>query len=76
MKIFILKYLLIMAAITGAGITAIKPAQAQSLPDISVPQWLQPYKQQLWNFSGLGTLAFLAVAGAFYSAATESPKKE
>ena len=64
-----------MAAITGAGITAIKPAQAQSLPDISVPQWLQPYKQQLWNFSGLGTLAFLAVAGGILLSGDRKPKK-
>jgi type IV secretory pathway TraG/TraD family ATPase VirD4 len=63
MKIFILKYLLIIAAITGVGFTEIKPAQAQTLPDISVPQWLQPYKQQLWNPQGLLTLVALGIGG-------------
>jgi type IV secretory pathway TraG/TraD family ATPase VirD4 len=63
MKIFILKYLLIIAAITGVSITEIQPAQAQTLPDISVPQWLQPYKQQLWTPQGLLTLAALAIGG-------------
>jgi type IV secretory pathway TraG/TraD family ATPase VirD4 len=63
MKIFILKYLLIIAAITGVGFTEIKPAQAQTLPDISVPQWLQPYKQQLWTPQGLLTLVALGIGG-------------
>jgi type IV secretory pathway TraG/TraD family ATPase VirD4 len=63
MKIFILKYLLIIAAITGVGITEIQPAQAQTLPDISVPQWLQPYKQQLWTPQGLLTLVALGIGG-------------
>ncbi len=63
MKAFILKYLLIIAAVTSVGITEIKPAQAQSLPDISVPQWLQPYKQQLWTPQGLLTLVALGIGG-------------
>jgi hypothetical protein len=63
MKTFILKYLLIIAAITGVGITEIRPAQAQALPNISVPQWLQPYKQQLWTPQGLLTLVALGIGG-------------
>jgi type IV secretory pathway TraG/TraD family ATPase VirD4 len=63
MKIFILKYLLIIAAITGVSVTEIQPAQAQTLPDISVPQWLQPYKQQLWTPQCLLTLAALGIGG-------------
>ncbi len=63
MKVFILKYLLIITAITGVGITEIKPAQAQLLPDISVPQWAEPYKQQLWTPQGLLTLVALGIGG-------------
>jgi type IV secretory pathway TraG/TraD family ATPase VirD4 len=63
MKIFILKYLLIIAAITGVSMVEIQPAQAQALPDVSVPQWLQPYKQQLWTPQGLLTLAALGLGG-------------
>jgi type IV secretory pathway TraG/TraD family ATPase VirD4 len=65
MKIFILKYLLIIAAITSVGITEIQPAQAQTLPDIAVPQWLQPYKQQLWTPQGLLTLVALGMGGCW-----------
>jgi hypothetical protein len=35
---FIFRYLLIIAAIASGGISEIQPAQAQSLPDVSVPQ--------------------------------------
>jgi type IV secretory pathway TraG/TraD family ATPase VirD4 len=63
MKTFILKYLLIITAITTVGITEIQPAQAQALPDVSVPQWLQPYKQQLWTPQGLLTLLALGIGG-------------
>jgi type IV secretory pathway TraG/TraD family ATPase VirD4 len=63
MKTFILKYLLIITAITTVGITEIQPAQAQALPDVSVPQWLQPYKQQLWTPQGLLTLVALGIGG-------------
>jgi type IV secretory pathway TraG/TraD family ATPase VirD4 len=65
MKIFILKYLLIIAAITGVSMVEIQPAQAQALPDVSVPQWLQPYKQQLWTPQGLLTLAALGLGGCW-----------
>jgi type IV secretory pathway TraG/TraD family ATPase VirD4 len=61
MKFFIFKYLLIIAAITGAMSST--PAQAQSLPDISVPDWLEPYKRQLWTPQGLLTLVVLGAGG-------------
>jgi hypothetical protein len=39
MKTFIFKYLLMIIV---AGMATKQPAQAQSLPDISVPQWVEP----------------------------------
>jgi hypothetical protein len=62
-KIFIFKCLLIIATITSVGIGANQPAQAQTLPDVSVPHWLEPYKRQLWTPQGLLTLAVLGVGG-------------
>jgi hypothetical protein len=59
MKIFIFKYLLIITAITGAFSS--EPAQAQNLPNVSVPHWMEPYKQQIWTPQGLLTLAALGV---------------
>ncbi len=41
----------------------VQPAQAQSLPDMAVPQWAEPYKQQLWTPQGLLTLAALGLGG-------------
>jgi hypothetical protein len=61
MKIFIFKYLLIITAITGAFSS--EPAQAQNLPNVSVPRWMEPYKQQIWTPQGLLTLAALGVGG-------------
>jgi type IV secretory pathway TraG/TraD family ATPase VirD4 len=63
MKIFILKYLLVMATIAGTCLTMNQPAQAQSLPEISVPNWVEPYKQQLWNPQGLLTVVVLGIGG-------------
>jgi hypothetical protein len=60
-KIFIVKYLLIIIATTGAFSN--EPAQAQGLPDTSVPRWMEPYKQQLWTPQGLLTLVALGVGG-------------
>jgi type IV secretory pathway TraG/TraD family ATPase VirD4 len=61
MKFFIFKYLLIITAITG--VISSQPAQAQSLPDISVPNWLEPYKRQLWTPQSLLTLVVLGAGG-------------
>jgi type IV secretory pathway TraG/TraD family ATPase VirD4 len=63
MKIFILKYLLVMVTIAGTCLMSKQPAQAQSLPEISVPSWVEPYKQQLWNPQGLLTLVVLGIGG-------------
>jgi type IV secretory pathway TraG/TraD family ATPase VirD4 len=63
MKKFILKYLLAIAAITSIAATTTLSAQAQELPDISVPTWLQPYQRQLWNPSAILTLAVLGAGG-------------
>jgi hypothetical protein len=52
MTAFISKYLLIVAAIASVGISEIQPAQAQTLPDISLPQWLQPYNPHSASFYG------------------------
>jgi type IV secretory pathway TraG/TraD family ATPase VirD4 len=71
MKNFIVKYLLVMAAIAGASIAT--PAQAQGLPDVSVPQWAEPYKRQIWTPQGLLTLVALGVGG--YWLMTEDSKK-
>jgi type IV secretory pathway TraG/TraD family ATPase VirD4 len=60
MKTFIFKYLLIIVVM---GMATGQPAQAQSLPDVSVPQWLQPYKKQIWTPQGLLTLVALGLGG-------------
>jgi type IV secretory pathway TraG/TraD family ATPase VirD4 len=65
MKIFILKYLLIISTITSVGLTEIFPVQAQSLPDVSVPQWVEPYKKQVWTPQGLLTLVVLGLGGCW-----------
>jgi type IV secretory pathway TraG/TraD family ATPase VirD4 len=65
MTAFISKYLLIIAAVTSIEVAKIQPAQAQTLPDVSVPQWLQPYKQQLWTPQGLLTLITLGIGGCW-----------
>ncbi len=43
MKTFIFNYLLIMVV---TGMATVQPVQAQSLSDVAVPQWAEPYKQQ------------------------------
>jgi type IV secretory pathway TraG/TraD family ATPase VirD4 len=63
MKTFIWKYLLAIATITSVATTTTLSAQAQELPDISVPTWLQPYKQQIWTPSGILTLVALGAGG-------------
>jgi type IV secretory pathway TraG/TraD family ATPase VirD4 len=71
MKNFIVKYLLVVVAIAGASIAT--PAQAQGLPDISVPQWAEPYKRQIWTPQGLLTLVALGIGG--YWLMTDDSKK-
>jgi hypothetical protein len=63
MKIFILKYLLIIGVNTCVGFIEIQSVQAQELPDVTVPQWLQPYKKQVWTPQGLLTLVALGIGG-------------
>jgi type IV secretory pathway TraG/TraD family ATPase VirD4 len=60
MKTFIFKYLLIIVVM---GMATGQPAQAQRLPDVSVPQWADPYKQQIWTPQGLLTLVALGLGG-------------
>jgi type IV secretory pathway TraG/TraD family ATPase VirD4 len=60
MKTFIFKYLLIIFVM---GMATGQPAQAQSLPDVVVPQWAEPYKRQLWTPQGLLTLVALGIGG-------------
>ena len=60
MKTFIFKYLLIIVVL---GMATGQPAQAQSLPDVAVPQWAEPYKRQLWTPQGLLTLVALGIGG-------------
>jgi type IV secretory pathway TraG/TraD family ATPase VirD4 len=60
MKTFIFKYLLIIVV---TGMATGQPAQAQLLPDVSVPQWAEPYKQQIWTPQGLLTLVALGLGG-------------
>jgi type IV secretory pathway TraG/TraD family ATPase VirD4 len=60
MKTFIFKYLLIIIVM---GMATGQPAQAQSLPDVVVPQWVEPYKRQLWTPQGLLTLVALGIGG-------------
>jgi type IV secretory pathway TraG/TraD family ATPase VirD4 len=60
MKTFIFKYLLIIVVM---GMATGQPAQAQHLPDVSVPWWAEPYKQQIWTPQGLLTLVALGLGG-------------
>jgi type IV secretory pathway TraG/TraD family ATPase VirD4 len=62
MRKFILRYLLVIATITSVSMTDTGPVQAQQQSaDYSIPSWLQPYQQQLWNPQGIVTLAFLGL---------------
>jgi type IV secretory pathway TraG/TraD family ATPase VirD4 len=72
---FCLHLLSILAAIV-ATTTIIAPARADGLlPEVEVPSWLEPYKKQLWNPSGLATLAFLAITGGILLSSDRKPKK-
>jgi type IV secretory pathway TraG/TraD family ATPase VirD4 len=66
MKKFIFRYLLltVMIAATSAAITsAVIASPANAKPDTSVPTWLEPFKQQLWNPQSLIMIALLAIGG-------------
>jgi type IV secretory pathway TraG/TraD family ATPase VirD4 len=65
MKIFILRYLLVIATITITGVATVGNAQAQDLSDSTTPSWLQPYKKQLSNPQGLLTLFALVAGGCW-----------
>jgi type IV secretory pathway TraG/TraD family ATPase VirD4 len=65
MKNFIFRYLLAIAATTTISLATTPPAQAQSLPDVTFPSWLQPYKSQLWTPEGLLTIAALGLGSCF-----------
>jgi type IV secretory pathway TraG/TraD family ATPase VirD4 len=86
MKIFIFRYLLLIAAVVSftstttatTTIATASPAQAkpaQAKPDNSVPTWLQPFKQQLWNPQALITLALLGIGGYVIMSGDGSRKK-
>jgi type IV secretory pathway TraG/TraD family ATPase VirD4 len=65
MKRFILRYILLLAAITVTTVNTMQPAQAQDLPDVAVPSWMEPYKRQLWTPQGLLTMVVLG-AGCYF----------
>jgi type IV secretory pathway TraG/TraD family ATPase VirD4 len=75
MKKSIFRYLLAAGAI-GSNIFmgTCQPAQAQT-SDSSVPSWLQPYKDQLWNPQGLLMLAGLGIGGFIIMSGDSSSKK-
>ena len=74
MKIYL--YLMSLVAATTITVTSIAPAHADGLlPNVDVPNWLAPYKQQLWNPGGLATLAFLFVTGGILLSGDRKPKK-
>jgi type IV secretory pathway TraG/TraD family ATPase VirD4 len=79
MKKFIFRYLLVIGAIasfTSTIATTIATAShAQAKPDNSVPTWLQPFKQQLWNPQALITLALLGIGGYVIMSGDGSRKK-
>jgi type IV secretory pathway TraG/TraD family ATPase VirD4 len=75
MKKIISRCLFAVTAITPAiSLTICQPAQAQS-SDLSVPTWLQAYKDQLWNPQGLMTLAGIAIGGCIIMSGDSSGKK-
>jgi type IV secretory pathway TraG/TraD family ATPase VirD4 len=81
MKKFIFRYLLLVLAVvslapmTIAATTIATAPSAQAKPDNSVPTWLQPFKQQLWNPQALITLALLSVGGYVIMSGDKSTKK-
>jgi type IV secretory pathway TraG/TraD family ATPase VirD4 len=75
MKKSIFRYLLAAGAISSnIFMGTCQPAQAQT-SDSSVPSWLQPYKDQLWNPQGLLTLAGLGIGGFIIMSGDSSSKK-
>jgi type IV secretory pathway TraG/TraD family ATPase VirD4 len=80
-KKFIFRCLLILGAIAPLTPTAIAAttiataSSAQAKPDNSVPSWLQPFKQQLWNPQALITLALLSIGGYVLMSGDKSNKK-
>jgi type IV secretory pathway TraG/TraD family ATPase VirD4 len=80
MKNFIFRYLLVIVAVTSftstiAATTIATASPAQAKPDNSVPTWLQPFKQQLWNPQALITLALLGIGGYVIMSGDGSRKK-
>jgi type IV secretory pathway TraG/TraD family ATPase VirD4 len=65
MKKFIFHYILLVATIAITTTSSIQPSQAQALPDVDVPSWMEPYKRQLWTPQGLLTLIVLGAGGFF-----------
>jgi type IV secretory pathway TraG/TraD family ATPase VirD4 len=75
MKKFIFHYILLVATIGITTISNIQTSQAQALPDVSVPSWMEPYKKQLWTPQGLLTLILLGAGGFFVMSGDGSNKK-
>ncbi len=74
MKKFIFRYILLIATIAIIAIGTIEPSKAQSLPDISVPSWSEPYKKQIWTPQGLIALVLFG-AGGWYLMSGDGSKK-
>jgi type IV secretory pathway TraG/TraD family ATPase VirD4 len=78
MKKFIFRYLLILGVIAATS-AVIRPTAIASptkvKPDESVPSWLQPYKQQLWNPQALIAIALLGIGGYIILSGDSSSKK-
>jgi type IV secretory pathway TraG/TraD family ATPase VirD4 len=75
MKKFILRYLLVIATIAAIDLTTTGPAQAQPSADPTIPSWLQPYQQQLWNPQGIITLAVLGLGSYFLMSGDNSSRR-
>jgi type IV secretory pathway TraG/TraD family ATPase VirD4 len=74
MKKFIFRCLLVLGVMSSLT-PMISAAPAETKPDNSVPTWLQPFKQQLWNSQALITLALLSVGGYIIMSGDKSNKK-
>jgi type IV secretory pathway TraG/TraD family ATPase VirD4 len=75
MKKFVFHYILLVATSALTAISTIEASQAQSLPDVTVPTWMEPYKKQLWTPQGLITLVVLGVGGFIVMSGDGSNKK-
>ncbi len=75
MKKFIFHYILLIATIGLTIVSSVKAAQSQSLPDVSVPGWVEPYKRQLWTPQGLLTMAVLGAGSLFLMSGDGSKRK-